>query len=174
LLFGDRRPATKKAKSERSPITPYVRIRFAVGALAGLAGLAALFAVGMAYRTLADAHLGGAFVVLAFLAGGVALGGVMTAMLLGHWYLNTPTASGRPLEFVTSLLVGALIAELAFSLLMGPSTARPNPAAQRLPPGTTIQTTGGGVKISTPTATPSKPGKGPEQPQPQQARQTPL
>src|SRR5262249_31486728 len=108
------------------------------------------------------------------LAGGVALGGVMTAMLLGHWYLNTPTASGRPLEFVTSLLVGALIAELAFSLLMGPSTARPNPAAQRLPPGTTIQTTGGGVKISTPTATPSKPGKGPEQPQPQQARQTPL
>ena len=31
----------------------------------------------------------------------------MTAMLLGHWYLNTPTASGRPLEFSTTLtLVG--------------------------------------------------------------------
>ena len=63
------------------------------------------------------------FVVLAFLAGGMALGGVMTAMLLGHWYLNTPTASGKPLEFVTTFLLIALAAELGFTILMGPSTA---------------------------------------------------
>src|SRR5262245_44101222 len=83
LLFGDRQAAVKKVKGERPPVTPRTRARFVVGALTALVGLAALFVVGMAYRTLADAHLGGAFVVLAFVAGGVALGGVMTAMLLG-------------------------------------------------------------------------------------------
>ncbi len=37
----------------------------------------------------------------------------MTAMLLGHWYLNTPTASGKPLEFVTMLTLGALVLEFS-------------------------------------------------------------
>jgi hypothetical protein len=175
LLFSDRTPASKKGKGERPPVTTRARVRFAAGALTALVGVAALFVVGMAYRPLASAHLGGTFVVLAMVAGGVALGGVMTAMLLGHWYLNTPTASGKPLEFVTALLVGALAAELVFSLVMGPSTARPNPNAQVLPPGTTIQTTGnGGVKVSTPTARPSQQGQGEGLQQQPQTRQTPL
>jgi hypothetical protein len=150
LLFSDRPPAPEKgkkakvAKGQRPPLTPRARLRFALGGVTALVGLATLFAVGMAYRTLASAHLGGAFVVLSFLAGGVAIGGVMTAMLLGHWYLNTPTASGKPLEFVTALLLGALAAELAFTLLIGPSTARPNPNAQVVAPGTVIQTNGHG------------------------------
>ena len=97
LLWRSRQP--DKATGEAAGFTVPV-----IAARSVLAGILALFAVAMAYRTLADSRLDGAFVVLAFLAGGMALGGVMTAMLLGHWYLNTPTASGRPLEFVTTFL----------------------------------------------------------------------
>ena len=105
LLWLDRqpRPARGKAAREATPARPTrLRLaRFVVGGLTALTGAAALFVVGMAYRTLASSRLDGAFVVATFLLGGIALGGVMTAMLLGHWYLNTPTASGKPLEFAT-------------------------------------------------------------------------
>lgn len=133
------------------------RARQFVGALTASAGLAAIVVVGMAYRPLADAHLGGIFVVAAFLAGAVALGGVMTAMLLGHWYLNTPTASGKPLEFTTTLLLAGLLAELAFALFLGPSTAHALPNATVVAPGTTIQPTGRTVIVTTPT--PTHPGQ---------------
>jgi hypothetical protein len=154
--------------------------RYVVGGLITVVGLATLFDVGMAYRTLAESHLGGAFVVLAFVAGGLALGGVMTAMLLGHWYLNTPTASGKPLEFVTMLTLGALAVELVFALLIGPSTAHPtNTGSIALGPGTTIQTGPNGVIVSTPTPPPTKPGATPgtqagQQPAVSDVRQTPL
>jgi hypothetical protein len=120
-------------------------------------GLAAVFAVGMAYRPLAAAHLSGALVVAAFLAGSLALGGVTTAMLLGHWYLNTPSASGKPLEFVTTLLLAGLVAELLFSLALGPSTAHALPNTTSVAPGTTIQTTSNGVVIVTPTVAVGQP-----------------
>jgi hypothetical protein len=119
----------------------------------------ALFAVGMAYRPLAAAHLNGAFVVGVFLAGSLALGGVTTAMLLGHWYLNTPSASGKPLEFTTTLLLAGLVAELLFSLALGPSTAHALPNTTTVSPGTTIQTTGNTVVVATPTA--AAPGQQP-------------
>jgi hypothetical protein len=125
--------------------------RRVVGALTSLLGFAAVFVVAMAYRPLAAAHLGGAFVVAAFFAGALALGGVTTAMLLGHWYLNTPTASGKPLEFTTSLLLVGLLAELAFALALGPSTAHTLPNATSVSPGTTIQTSGSTVVVTTPT-----------------------
>jgi hypothetical protein len=143
-----------------------IRARYAVGALTALVGLAAVFTVGMAYRPLASAHLGGAFVVAAFLAGAVALGGVMTAMLLGHWYLNTPTASGKPLEFTTTLLLVGLLAELGCSLLIGSSTAQRLPNATSLTPGTTIQTTGTSVVVITPTPVPAHAGQPPAPRQP--------
>jgi hypothetical protein len=146
-------------------------MRVLAGALAGLAGILALFAVAMAYRTLADSRLDGTFVVLTFLAGSMALGGVMTAMLLGHWYLNTPTASGRPLEFVTAFLLVALAAELGFTLLMGPSTAHVVAGATTVHPGTTIQTTSNGIVVSTPTATNSKSATSVQK---AEARQAPL
>ena len=129
--------------------------RMVTGLLASVAGVAAVIIAGIAYHTLAAAHLGGTFVVLTFLAGAIALGGVTTAMLLGHWYLNTPTASGKPLEFVTLLMLVALAGELLFALLMGPSTAKPTQRFQPVTPGTTIQTTGGGLVIVTPTVSPS-------------------
>jgi hypothetical protein len=148
------------------------RARQIAGALASLAGLAAVFAVGMAYRPLASAHLGGAFVVGAFLSGALALGGVVTAMLLGHWYLNTPTASGKPLEFTTILLLGALLAELICSLALGPSTARPLTGAVRIVPGTTIQTSGRTVVVTTPT--PVHPDHGGQTAVPASPRETPI
>ncbi len=148
---------------------PLVLARQIVGAAAALVGVAAVFVVGMAYRPLADTRLGGAFVVAAFLAGALALGGVMTAMLLGHWYLNTPTASGKPLEFTTRLLLAGLLAEMAFALLAGPSTAHPLPNATSVTPGTTIQTAGQTIVVTTPT--PARSGQ-PGAPAPQ--RQAPL
>jgi hypothetical protein len=139
--------------------TRIVLMRHIVGALTSLAGLSAVVVVGMAYRPLANAHLGGTFVVAAFLAGTLAIGGVTTAMLLGHWYLNTPTASGKPLEFVTVLLVAGLLTELVFALLIGPSTAHQLPGAVTLVPGTTIHTSGTGVVVTTPTPVHTPPGQ---------------
>ncbi len=164
LLWRDHPPADSKPakKAPREPIAarlrsaPTVRrVRFAIGALASLAAIAALFVVAMGYRTLAASRLDGAFVVVAFLAGGIALGGVMTAMLLGHWYLNTPTASGKPLEFTTALLLGALALELLASLLIGPATAHTHLQTTTVAPGTTITAGSGGITIATPTSKPA-------------------
>ena len=181
LLWRDK-PADDKAAKKSKVAEPLLarirtaaavrRARFAVGAFASLAGLAAIVVVGMAYRTLANSHLGGAFVVLSFLAGALALGGVMTAMLLGHWYLNTPTASGKPLEFVTTLLLAALAAELLASLFIGPATAHAG-ATSNVAPGTTIQVTGNGIVITTPTPARATPGAKPTAPA-QQPRPVPL
>jgi hypothetical protein len=176
LLWADRTPrATGKKVEKATEDAPdqYKRVRllrYIVGGAATLVGIVALFTVGMAYRSLADSRLDGAFVVASFLAGGIALGAVMTAMLLGHWYLNTPTASGKPLEFVTTLMLGALTLELIFSLAIGPSTARPTLQTVPISPGTTIQVGNSGAVVSTPT-----PAAGQTQtPNVDEVRQTPI
>lgn len=160
LLWRDKQPRPQAKKGARGQqqsaegeqTTPRSRrARFVVGSLTALAGGVAVFVVGMGYRTLADSRLDGAFVVLAFLAGALALGGVMTAMLLGHWYLNTPTASGKPLEFATVVLLAALALEMVFTLGIGPATAHTTLPRTPLAPGTTIQTTDSGIKVVTPT-----------------------
>lgn len=166
LLWLDRQPrpargkngkAAKAAREAAAQRPTGLRLaRFATGALISLTGVAALFVVGMAYRALAASRLDGAFVVAAFLAGGIALGGVMTAMLLGHWYLNTPTASGKPLEFATIVMLGALALELIFALAIGPSTAHPTLKTINVSPGTQITTGSNGVVISTPTVAPGQ------------------
>ncbi len=92
--------------------------RWIIGGLACLAGLAELLVIGMAYRPLAAESLGGAFTIAGIVVGALALGGVLTAMLLGHWYLNTPTASGKPLEFATLIMLIALGLELVFSFFI--------------------------------------------------------
>lgn len=92
--------------------------RWVVGGLACVAGLTELLVIGMAYRPLAAESLGGALTVASILLGAVALGGVLTAMLLGHWYLNTPTASGKPLEFATLVMLIGLALELIFSFFI--------------------------------------------------------
>src|SRR6266487_637949 len=60
------------------------------------AGLVTLFVLAMIYRPLAAANLGGALTVASSFAAALALGGVMTAMWLGHWYLVTPALSEKP------------------------------------------------------------------------------
>ncbi len=176
LLWADHTPrATGKKAEKPAEGTPdrYARVRilrYIVGGATALLGLIALFVVGMGYRSLADSRLDGAFVVASFLAGGIALGGVMTAMLLGHWYLNTPTASGKPLEFVTALMLAALALELIFSLAIGPSTARPTLPTVTVSPGTTIQVGNNGAVISTPTPAPGQT----QTPSVDQVRQTPI
>jgi hypothetical protein len=93
-------------------------LRWVVGGLAVLAALAELVVIGMAYRPLAAESLGGFFTVGSIVAGALALGGVLTAMLLGHWYLNTPTASGKPLELATLIMLIGLALELVLSLFI--------------------------------------------------------
>ncbi|HEU5347421.1 MAG TPA: hypothetical protein VFU63_02295 [Ktedonobacterales bacterium] len=160
LLWLDRQPRPARGKAARQaaaqPPTRLRLARFGAGAITALTGATALFVVGMAYRSLADSRLGGAFVVATFLAGGIALGGVMTAMLLGHWYLNTPTASGKPLEFATIVMLAALALELVFSLAIGPSTAHTTLKTINISPGTQITTGDSGVVISTPTLAPGQ------------------
>jgi hypothetical protein len=48
-------------------------------------------------------------------AGGFLLGAVMSAMLLGHWYLNTPTMDLAPLRKLLMLIAAALVARAAVS-----------------------------------------------------------
>ncbi len=103
--------------------TPRVRVlRLLSGGLAVLAGLAALFVMAMIYRPLAEANAGGVFTVASFFAGALALGGVLTAMWLGHWYLVTPALSEKPLLFSTTLVLVGVLAQLIFTFTAGPST----------------------------------------------------
>ena len=169
-------PADEEDETPAAPVDdliPRARLlRFLVGAITSLTGLAAVFVVGMAYRTLADTRLGGALVVVALLAGALALGGIMTAMLLGHWYLNTPTASGRPLEFSTTLTLVALAIAFVCALLLGPSTLKLHDPGVALSPGTSIIDKGsGGIVITTPTPQPT--GTAGQQPT-SEVRQAPL
>ncbi len=121
-----------------SMLTPTWHIaRLVTGGLATVAGVGALLSDGMGLRTIAAAHLGGAFTVAAFMLGALALGGVSTAMLLGHWYLNTPTASGKPLEFATMLTLGGIALQIVCGLLAGPVTYRA-PQTARHAPGVTV------------------------------------
>jgi hypothetical protein len=50
-----------------------------------------------------------ALLVVDFASSGLLLGAVTTAMLLGHWYLNTPTMELAPLRRLLELLAGAIV-----------------------------------------------------------------
>ena len=96
--------------------------RLIVGSLDVLAGVAALFVLGMIFRPLAAAGPAEAFAVGSFFASALALGGVMTAMWLGHWYLVTPALSEKPLRFATTLVLIGILAQLVFTFTGGLST----------------------------------------------------
>ena len=107
--------------------------RLLVGGLVAALGFADLLVVGIGFHAIAAGVLGGLPTVAAFVAGALSLGGVSTAMLLGHWYLNTPTASGKPLEFATMLTIIGILAQITFGLLGGPVTYV-KPTATAAPP----------------------------------------
>ena len=82
--------------------------RAGLAVLAGLIGLAALVTLAVA----GGSASGGLFAIQ-LLLGTLALGSVAAAMLLGHWYLVTPSLSPRPLRRMVWLLIGALVAQAA-------------------------------------------------------------
>lgn len=100
-------------------ITVLYILRMLSGGLAILAGLATLFVLGMIYRPLGGTALNGWLVVAGFFAAALALGGVMTAMWLGHWYLVTPAMTEKPLLLSTTLVLVGLALEVIFFLAGG-------------------------------------------------------
>lgn len=123
-------------------------LRLISGALTVLAGLTTLLVMAMIYRPLAAANLGGVFTIASFFAAALALGGVMTAMWLGHWYLVTPALSEKPLQFATTLVLLGVLTQVIFALTSGPSTTYANAANTATPTVTATPTT------TAPTATP--------------------
>lgn len=120
-------------------------IRLISGGLCVAAGLATLFVMAMIYRPLAEANFGGVFTVASFFAASLALGGVLTAMWLGHWYLVTPALSERPLQFATTLVLLGVLAQVLFAFTAGPSTVQAH-TNTNIPSGPPI--------VSAPPATP--------------------
>src|SRR6266700_4181160 len=94
-------------------------VRLSFGSLDVLAGVVTLFVLGMIFRPLAASGPAEAFAVGSFFASALALGGVMTAMWLGHWYLVTPALSEKPLRFATTLVMIGVLAQLVFTFTGG-------------------------------------------------------
>ncbi|GCE06406.1 hypothetical protein [Dictyobacter aurantiacus] len=103
-------------------------LRLASGVATVIAGLITLFVTAMIFRPLAAGSIGGFFTVAGFFAAAFALGGVLTAMWLGHWYLVTPALSERPLQFSTTLVLVAVAAQVIFFAIGGPSSTYANKA----------------------------------------------
>jgi DMSO reductase anchor subunit len=129
LLWLDKKAGVegkKKAEEEEGEGTRRSSLRLlrlVSGGLAVLAGLVTLFVLGMIFRPLATSGLAGAIIVGSFFASALALGGVLTAMWLGHWYLVTPALSEKPLQFATTLVLVGVLVQLAFTFTGGSAIA---------------------------------------------------
>jgi DMSO reductase anchor subunit len=129
---------SKQGKQKEETLPSRLRLlRLISGGLTVLAGLVTLFVMAMIYRPLAAANLGGIFTVASFFAAALALGGVMTAMWLGHWYLVTPALSEKPLQFATTLVLLAVLAQVIFAITAGPTTTYANSTRTATPTVTT-------------------------------------
>ncbi len=140
--------------SERPRVTTLFVLRMLSGGLAVLAGLVTLFVLGMIYRPLGGAGLGGVLVVAGFFAAALALGGVMTAMWLGHWYLVTPAMTEKPLLFSTTIVLLGVLFEVVFFLVAGAhvAPAQANVSARNTP-AVVASPTASVSSSSTPTTT---------------------
>lgn len=129
FLWLDKKAGVDGKKEGSGSSWPRV-LRLLSGSLTTLAGLATLFVMGMIYRPIAPNNLLGIFTVATFFAAALALGGVMTAMWLGHWYLVTPALSEKPLLFATTLVLIGVLLQVIFALTSGTTTtyAQPNKA----------------------------------------------
>lgn len=95
--------------------------------LAPAVALTGVGALWLAALVEANGQLGGLGEPLAVLLGSMALGGALTGLSLGHWYLVAPTLSLRPLIRVTFFLLAALVAQSGLLLLLlasGPTVQR--------------------------------------------------
>ncbi|MBV9020472.1 MAG: hypothetical protein JOZ71_07130 [Ktedonobacteraceae bacterium] len=104
-------------------------MRLVIGGLSVAAGLATLLVMAMIFRPLAATNFASVFTVASFFAASLALGGVLTAMWLGHWYLVTPALSEKPLQFATTLVLLGVLAQVIFVVFAGPSTMHANQQA---------------------------------------------
>ena len=138
---GEEPVAENVKRTPRFSIVRVLRLLSGIGTV--VAGLITLFVLAMIFRPLASANLGGALTVASFFAAALALGGVLTAMWLGHWYLVTPALSEKPLQFATTLVLLGVLAQVLFAFTAGPSTVAQTPAQQSSPPSV----------VSTPTTT---------------------
>jgi DMSO reductase anchor subunit len=128
LLWIDRTAGVdaRKGEPERqkaSGQSPIRLLRLMSGAITIAAGLTTLFVMGMMYRPLGGASFGGIVTVASFFAAALALGGVLTAMWLGHWYLVTPALSEKPLQFATTLVLLGVLAQVIVAFTVSPGTA---------------------------------------------------
>jgi DMSO reductase anchor subunit len=147
----------KKAQAEAESVgegvrrsSPFRLLRLVTGGITVVAGLLTLFIIGMIFRYLGGSALGQALTVAGFFAAAFALGGVLTAMWLGHWYLVTPALSERPLLFSTTVVLVAILAEIVLALLIGHNALF----------GSTAVTSHSTSTITTPTPVPTAaPGK---------------
>ena len=133
-----------KQEEEESGRTRWSNIRIVrliFGSLDVLAGVVTLFVLGMIFRPLAASGPAEAFAVGSFFASALALGGVMTAMWLGHWYLVTPALSEKPLHFATTLVLIGVLAQLVFTFTGGLSTVAPSQSSKVVTPAVTATTT---------------------------------
>jgi len=144
-----------QAADQQRPVTVIFLLRMISGGLAVLAGLGTLFVVGMIYRPLGGAGIGSILVIAGFFAAALALGGVMTAMWLGHWYLVTPAMTEKPLLLSTTLVLIGVLCEVMFFLGAGASIAPVG--ATGAPPSTPLVSASPSVTGSHPAAVTVKP-----------------
>jgi DMSO reductase anchor subunit len=116
--------AEVQGQSRRLSVVRLLRLLSGIATV--VAGLVMLLVMAMIFRPLAAVNLGGAITVAGFFASAFALGGVLTAMWLGHWYLVTPALSEKPLQFATTLVLVAILAQVLFTFTAGPTTAQVN------------------------------------------------
>jgi hypothetical protein len=80
-------------------------------AVAWLGAGAAVLGCSALVGSLASSLPGSAAITLALIATAVSVGAVSTGMLLGHWYLVTPSLTAAPLQWTIGLLLLAVAAQ---------------------------------------------------------------
>jgi hypothetical protein len=85
---------------------PGGKFRLLIGATGSLIGTAALI-LGAVDRP--SPILGANWTALASIMSALALGGSMSALILGHWYLVTPRLTAKPLKLLCDLTIVALV-----------------------------------------------------------------
>jgi len=141
----------EKGQKKRTSWALVRSLRLIIGTLTVLAGLVTLFVMGMIFRPLAATNLAGVFTVASFFAAALAVGGVMTAMWLGHWYLVTPALSEKPYLFVTTIVLLAVLAEVIISFIAVPATTQASTSSASTPVVIATATPTTSVSAATPT-----------------------
>jgi DMSO reductase anchor subunit len=151
LWFDKLAGVDEKGQKRRTSGALVRSIRLIIGTLTVLAGLITLFVMGMIFRPLAATNVAGVFTVISFFAAALAVGGVMTAMWLGHWYLVTPALSEKPYLFATTLVLLAVLSQVIIAFIAIPGTTHASSSSASTPAVTATATATTSVSAATPT-----------------------